>query len=200
MRYVHSLLSAALVGACTVALFSGCAKPPEEELAAARAAFKAAQNAEADKYMVNNYVNLQTAMEKAEGEVEAQKEKSPLSRNFDRSKQLLKNVTELAGQIAAEAPAAKEEMRKQVEKGLVSTKKMVQDTRLEVKKSSRSKEKKEVEKMNSNLDAADAALARAVADFSAGNVPDAYKNLTDAQGQLKRVIDKLSVGGDGGLM
>lgn len=197
MRCITTLLT---VGACMAVFFSGCAKPPEEELAAAKAAFKAARDAEADKYMVNNFPNLQKAMEAAEEEVMSQKSKFALSQNYNKAKQLLKNATELAGQLAADAPKAKEELRIQVEKGLPGTQQKVKEARADLKVSSKSKEKKVVLQMMADLDQADNALVQAAADFAAGNLPEAAKKISNAQGLLKKTSDKLSSGGLDGLM
>ena len=114
MRYVHSVAFVAVAGACMAVYLAGCAKAPDEELAAAKAAVKAAQDAEADKYMSNNYQNLQKAIAAAEAEVELQKKKFVLSQNYTNAQRLLKNVTDLDRQITADAPGAKEEMRKQI--------------------------------------------------------------------------------------
>ena len=200
MRFAHSLLSVAAIGAFMAISFSGCAKPPAQELAAAKAAVKAAKDAEADKYMGNNYMNLEKAMEAAESEVTLENSKFALSRNYTRSKQLLKNVTDLATQLTADAPKVKEEMRKQVEDGLASAQKMVKETRVDVKKAPKSKGKKVIEQMKADLDEAESALTQASTDFTAGNISDAGKKLGDAQRLLKKIFDKLSSSGTDGLM
>jgi hypothetical protein len=200
MRYSSSLLSIVLTGTCVLTFLSGCAKAPDQEIAAAKAAFTAATNAEADKYMANNFANLQSAMEKADGEVANQNRKSALSRNYKRALVLLKNVTDLAGQISAEAPAAKEEMRRQVEQSLTLTQTKIKETRAELKKSSRSRDKKEIAKLMADLDQADTALLEATADFKAGIILEAQKKLSDSQRLIKKSSDKLSCGGVDGLM
>ncbi|MBN1578360.1 MAG: hypothetical protein JW913_17495 [Chitinispirillaceae bacterium] len=150
--------------------------------------------------MVNNFQNLQKAMAAAEAEVELQKKKFALSRNFTKAKQLLKNVTDLARQITADAPGAKEEIKKQVEDGLASAQKMAKETRVDIKKAPKSKGKKVLAQMAADLGEADSALVQAAADFSAGNIADAGKKLADAQRLLKKIFDKLSSSGTEGLM
>jgi hypothetical protein len=199
MRFFNALLSI-VPAACVAVFLSGCAKAPDQELAAAKTAFKVAQDAEAEKYLPNNFSNLQKAMEGAEAEVELQKSKFALSQNFKRAQLLLKNVTELATQITADVPGAKEAMKVEVEKGLASTQRMVKETRGEVKKIARSKDKKILAQMMADLDKADAASVQAAADFAAGNIVDAVKKITEAQGSLKNVSDKLSCNGVDGLM
>ena len=200
MRLIQSLLTLSVAGACLTMGLTGCVKPPDQEVVAAKKAVQAARNAEADKYLANNFINLEKALEAAESEVELQKQKFVMSQNYTRSKQLLKNVTDRGNQLAADAPAAKEEMRKQVEEGLVSIQKMAKETRVDIRKAPKSKGKKVIEKMKTDLDAAEKAIAEASSDFSAGNVPDAGKKLAEAQGLLKRIFDKLSSSGTDGLM
>lgn len=200
MGSFHRLMSVAVAGACILGLFSGCAKAPDQELAAATLAIKAAQDAEADKYMPNNFQNIQKALSSAEAEIELQNSTFVLSRNYGKAKQLLKNATDLATQLTAEAPGAKVDMKAQVEEGLASAQEMAKETRVDIRKAPRSKGKQVLAQMAADLDAADSALAQAAADFAAGNIPDARKKLADSQKLLKKIFDQLSTGGTDGLM
>ncbi len=200
MRSFHRLISVAVAGACILGFFSGCAKAPDQELAAAKAAIKAAQDVEADKYMPNNFQNIQNALSSAEAEIELQNSVFVLSRNYGKAKQLLKNATDLATQITAEAPGAKTDMIAQVEEGLTSAQEMAKETRVDIKKAPRSKGKQVLAQMRTDLDAAEIALAQAAEEFAAGNILDARKKLADAQKLLKRIFDQLSTGGTDGLM
>ena len=83
---------------------------PDQELTAAKAAIKAAQDVEADKYMPNNFLNVQNALSSAEAEIQIAKSKFILSRNYGRAKVLLENTTNLATQMTAEAPGAKADL------------------------------------------------------------------------------------------
>ena len=200
MRSYHSLMSVAVAGVCILGFFSGCAKAPDQELAAAKAAMKTAQDAEADKYLPNNFENIQKAMEAAESEIGLQETKLAFSRNYTKAKQLLKNVTDLARQVTVDAPGAKEEMRTRVEEGIASAQKMAKETRVDIKKAPKAKGKKVLAQMAADLDEAENAIAQAAADLSAGNIPDAGKKLGDAQRLLKKIFDKLSSSGADRLM
>lgn len=200
MRSFHRLISVAVVGACILGFFSGCAKAPDQELAAAKAAIKAAQDAEADKYMPNNFQNIQNALSSAEAEIKLQNSAFVLSRNYGKAKQLLQNATDLATQVTSEAPGAKADMKAQIEEGLTSAQKMAKETRVDIRKAPRSKGKQVLAQMTVDLDAAESALAQAAADFAAGNILDARKKLSDAQKLLKKIFDQLSTSGTDGLM
>ncbi len=199
MRLFHCLMPV-VACACILGLFSGCVKGPDKELAEAKAAIKAAQDAEADKYMPNNFKNLQKALASAQGEIDIQNSNFILSRNYAKAKQLLRNTTDLANEIAADAPGAKADMKEQVEYGINKAQELVKETRVDIRKAPRSKGKKLLAQMAKDVDTADSTLVRAAADFSEGNIVGAKKNLTDAQKLLKKVFDQLSTSGTDGLM
>jgi hypothetical protein len=201
MRRSFSLLSVFVAaGACAVLFSTGCAKPPDEQLAAAQTAFKAARDAEADKYMANNFSNLKKAMEAAEEEVAVQKGKSGLSQNYSKAKVLLGGAIELGNRLAAEAPQAKVEMKKEIEQGLAASQEKAKEMRKDIKRAPKAKGKKALAEMASDLDKADQALLQAQAALAAGNIIDAGGKLGNAQGLLKNINDKLSTDGLDGLM
>jgi len=200
MRSFHRLIPVVVAVACMLGFFSGCAKAPDQELAAAKAAIKAAQDVEADKYMPNNFLNIQKALASAEAEIEIQKSNFVLSRNYGKAKVALQNTTDLATQITAEAPGAKADMIAQVKENLASAQEMAKETRVDIKKAPRSKIKQARAQMVTDLDAAEIALAQAAEQFEAGNILGARDKLADGQKLLKGIFDKLSTSGTDGLM
>jgi hypothetical protein len=199
-RFLYLLSVVAAAGACVVLFSAGCVKPPDQQLAAAKAAFKAAQDAEAGKYMANNFSNLKKAMEAAEEEVAVQMGKSGLSQNYSKAKVLLSGVIDLGNKIAAETPQAKVEMKKEIEQGLAASQEKAKEIRKDIKRAPKAKGKKTLAEMASDLDKADKALFQAQAALAAGNIIDAGGKLSDAQGLLKKINDKLSTDGLDGLM
>lgn len=195
MRSSCHHLTMILAGICILYLFSGCAKAPDQELVAARAAFKSAQDAEADKYMVNNFQNVKKALEAAEAEITLQDGKF-IGRNYTKAKQYLKNATDLATEITAEAPKAKEAMISQIKENLQLSKSMLKETAKEIKAASRSKGKKIIAEMKANLSAAESAAVQAAADFDAGNIQSASEKLGQVQRLVKKITDSLSSSGD----
>ncbi len=200
MHCLKYFLSITLAFLFLLVSIAGCTKAPDEELAAAQAAVKKAEDAEADKYMPNNFQNLQKAMTAAESEIALQNSKIAFSRNYTKAKVLLNNVIDLAKQITTDAPAAKEEMRKQVEAGLASAQKKVKETRVDIKKTPKSMGKKALEQMSADLNEADKIIKQAQSDFDSGNIIEAGKKLSEVQRLLKRISDKLSTGGTDNLM
>jgi len=190
MRSFHCLIRAVVTGACILGFFSGCAKAPDQELGAAKAAIKAAQDAQADQYMPNNFVITQKALETAEQEIERQSKVFILSRKYKRAKQLLKNATDLATQIAADVPKAKEDLNAQVKDGLTSAQNMAKETRVYLNKAPQVKSKDVLVQMKADLDVADSALVQAASLVAAENVLEARQKLSTAQDLLKKIFDQ----------
>lgn len=200
MRLHYRLLSILVMGIYMLVLFSGCAKVPDQELAAAKAAIKAAQSVEADKYMPNNFKNIQKAMTAAETEIGMQNIKFVLSRNYGKAKGLLKNATDLAKQVESEAPETKVKIKMQVEAGIASAQRMAKETRVDIKNARRSKEKQVLAQMKTDLNTAENGLTQAASDFASGDIIGARTKLSGAQRLLKGIFDKLSTDGTDGLM
>lgn len=76
-----------------VVLAVGCAKPPQAELDAMKAALQAAEQAEAPKYAAADWDKAQQAVNAANAEVEAQNAKFALFRSYTRAKQLIDEAT-----------------------------------------------------------------------------------------------------------
>ncbi|HUI93353.1 MAG TPA: hypothetical protein VLX68_13990 [Chitinivibrionales bacterium] len=87
----------------------GCAKEPMQEEAAAKAAVDAAKAAQADKYVASDFMALQASLTSALDDIQAQKKKSPMSRNYEKAKASLVSITAKAAELKAKAA---EEMAK----------------------------------------------------------------------------------------
>lgn len=192
MRLFSRKVNLIIAGTCVAYLFCGCAKAPDAELAEAKAALKAAQDVEADKYMTKNFENVQKVVEEAEKEVAKQKSSFFLTRKYTRVTKLLKSATEIAKEITVDAPKAKENIVAQVKENLALSKSMLKETENDLKKASKLKNKKSlVPDLKIELSAADSAAARAAAEFEAGDVLKASKSLDDFQASIKSITDQL---------
>lgn len=89
----------------------GCAKPPQQELDAMKAALAAAEQAEAPKYAAADWDKAQQAVNAANAEVEAQNAKFALFRSYTKAKQLIADAT-AAANAAKEAGIAGKEKAK----------------------------------------------------------------------------------------
>jgi hypothetical protein len=191
MRSFRRQVTLFVAGVSILFSFSGCSKEPTAELAAAKAALKAAQDVEADKYMAKNFQNMKKALENAEGEIALQKSKFILNRKYKIVTQNLVKITEVATEIKNEAPKAREATIAQVKENLGLVDGMLKETANDIKKPSRSKDKNLIAELKSDLSAADSAAVRAKAEYEAGNVLGASEHLATVQSYIKKITDTL---------
>lgn len=92
-------------------IFTGCSKPPVEQIDATAAALTSADGAEADQYVADLYQAAQDSFAAAQVEIEAQNAKSSFSRSYDRAESLLKFAHETATEAEAFVDIRKEELR-----------------------------------------------------------------------------------------
>lgn len=95
----------------SLVLVSGCAKAPQQAVDDANAALAAAKQAEADRYLVDEFKAAQDSLNAAVAEIEAQNSKFALTRNYDKASKLLASATALANQITSQVDAKKEEVK-----------------------------------------------------------------------------------------
>lgn len=173
---------------CIFYTFSGCAKAPDAELAAAKAAIKAAQDVEADKYMAKNFQNILKALEEAETEIARQKRSFFISRKYTKAIQLLKKTTTLATEIKNETPRAKEEMAATVKNNIPIVRDMLKLTAGNIKKASKFKDKYIIAGLKADLNSADSITAQAAADLEAGNLLSASERLSNVQITIQKIM------------
>jgi hypothetical protein len=107
----NSKLAVLGVVALTMVLATGCAKPPQQEIDAVKAALSAAEQAEAPKYAADAWSAAQQAMNAVNAEVEAQANKFALFRSYTKTKELI-TAASSAAQAAQDAAVAGKEAAK----------------------------------------------------------------------------------------
>lgn len=109
------------VAALTMVLATGCAKPPQVEIDAAKAKLAAAE-AEASRYATDAYNAAQQKMNEVNAEVEAQANKFALFRSYTKTKELVAAADTAAQQASDAAVAGKEAARTAAADGLTAAK------------------------------------------------------------------------------
>ncbi len=176
------LKTAAVLG--IVLVFTNCAKAPEEEINAARAALDTARQAEAETYVAEDYRNAEDALKSAMTEVEAQEGKFALLRSFDHATELLTKAEQEANDVAAKAETAKEEARESAEGLLANAQMAIDEAQAALKTAPSGKgTKAELEAMKSELDTLAAALSDAQQSFDVGDY-------LGAEAKAQSVIEK----------
>jgi hypothetical protein len=96
------------VAALTLVVAAGCAKPPQQEIDALKAAMTAAEQAEAPKYAADAWSGAQQAMNAVNAEVEAQANKFALFRSYTKTKELIAAANQSAEAAKQAGVAGKE--------------------------------------------------------------------------------------------
>jgi hypothetical protein len=107
MKKALTLMAVSMV---LVFLFAGCAKPPTEEMNAAKAAIDAVVADGAMKFAAEDAKKLNDGMKAVQDEIKAQESKT--FKDYDKAKQILAKVKADAGALKAALPAKKEEAKK----------------------------------------------------------------------------------------
>ena len=94
------------------AILGGCKKVPQAEMTAATAALEQAKAAQADIYLVADYMALQDSLNKINVSIESQKAK--VFGSFKEPKQKLSQVSAQAGELVAKTETRKQEIKNEV--------------------------------------------------------------------------------------
>src|SRR5512136_1199036 len=100
----------------------GCAKPPQQEIDASKAALTAAEQAEAPKYAAESWDKAQQAMNAVNAELEAQAAKFALFRSYTKTKQLVADATNLANAGKEAGIAGKEKAKNEAKAAIDAVK------------------------------------------------------------------------------
>jgi hypothetical protein len=93
-------------------IITSCAKAPQAELDAAKAALEQAKVAQADMFLVSDFNALQDSINKATTEIEAQKSK--LLGNYKTAKQTLATTAAMATELVEKTALKKEEVKQEI--------------------------------------------------------------------------------------
>jgi len=133
-----------LVLALTLALFSGCAKAPTQELADAKAALETAVKAEANVYAAEAYKTINDSLEAAQAEIQAQDSKFTLFRNYDRAKAMLEVVKTASAEAVQQTAVNKEKVRAEADTLIQQATAAIEQAKKKLAKAPRGKEGKMV--------------------------------------------------------
>jgi len=104
-----NLFKLLIIGILSAFLITGCAKPPTQELADAKAAIEAVTNIDTQTYAADELAKLTSDMQAAEDEIKVQDEK--WFGNFDKAKQMLATIKTDSENAKTVAATKKEEAK-----------------------------------------------------------------------------------------
>jgi chromosome segregation ATPase len=173
-------------------LVVGCAKPPQQELDAAKAAMTAAEQAEAPKYAPEAWDKAQQAMNAVNAELEAQNNKFALFRSYTKAKQLIQDATTAANEAKDAGVAGKEKAKNEAQAAIDAVKSSIDaaKTAMEALEKCRRKPKdlrKDLELMKGNLDG----YANQVTDIEGAFGREDYFGAKAQAESLKGQVDKM---------
>lgn len=153
------LMLLAGLGAVAI-LATSCAKEPQMEIDAAKAAVEAAKAAEANRYIPAEFNALQDSLNTAMTMIEEQKSKFALFRSYKAPKAKLENVAALAATVKDNAGIRKEEVKNEVQNTLTEVTTLIEEVKNLITKAPRGKEgKAAIEAIQGDLAMVEASLA-----------------------------------------
>jgi len=168
-----------LAAIAMVAFLSGCGKYPQADVDAANSAITAAQTAEANVYVPDEFKNLQDSMNVVLANAEAQRSK--IFKNFGTVEVELAKTVTLADKVKADAVAKKEDVRKEGETLLNDIKNVIAENGKLIPKLPRGKEGAAViEQMKADLTTLDASVSEAQGLYDKGSYMDALNKVKAA--------------------
>lgn len=138
MKKVTFLSALALM----IVLATGCAKLPQVELDAATAALDSAKVVEANRYLADEFNALQDSLNSANVEIEAQKSKLFISRNYKAVTEKLVNITTSVEGLKVRAEERKIQVRTEVQDTLVVLNELILEDKALLAKAPKGKEGK----------------------------------------------------------
>lgn len=170
----------------------GCAKAPQQEVDAAKAALDAAKAAEADRYLPAEFNAVQDSLNAALAEIEKQNSKFALTRNYNRAKALLASVLTLANQAKDQVAAKKEEVKAQATQLTTDLQAALDEAKKLLKKAPRGKEGREaLEAMTNELTTVENSMADVTTLMNNGDFLSAKDKLAAGLEKVKSIIEEL---------
>ena len=190
--YVLSIVAATLI-------FTSCAKAPQAEIDAAKAALEQAKTAQADLYVEADYLAVQDSLNAVMVEIEAQSSK--LFKNYGKAKEKLVVISTQATELVAKTDVRKEEIKTEVATAEAATLALIEENNALVAKAPKGKEGKEaIEAIKLDLTAITASVGEVSGLVASGDllgaqtkVNAAQQKATEINTELKSVLEKAKI-------
>jgi len=190
--YVLSIVAATL-------LFTSCAKPPQAEIDAAKAALEAAKTAQADLYVEADYLAVQDSLNAVMAYVEQQNSK--LFKSFGKAKEKLVVITADATGLVAKSDARKEQIKTEVATAEAATQALIAENNALLAKAPKGKEGKEaIEAIKLDLTGITTSVGEVPGLVASGDllgaqtkVNAAQQKATEINTELKTVLEKAKI-------
>lgn len=176
-----------------VVWLAGCDKPPEEQITATKAAVDGAVQAEAAKYAAPELTQLQDSMKAALAEVDHQKARFIIMRNFDKAKTTLSWVGTRAPQVATVSKQNKEKQRAAATEAIHMAEAAVDSAAALLANAPRGKEsKQDLEAMEADVTNMRAGIDEAKAGLQAEEFKKAQSKAQEVQNRAVQIQTEVS--------
>lgn len=190
--YVLSIVAATI-------MFTSCAKAPQAEIDAAKAALEQAKTAQADLYVEADYLAVQDSLNAVMVEIEAQSSK--LFKSYGDAKEKLVVITTQATELVAKTDVRKEEIKTEVATAEAATLALIDENNQLLAKAPKGKEGKEaIEAIKLDLTGITTSVSEVPALIASGDllgaqtkVNAAQQKATEINAELKSVLDKAKI-------
>ncbi len=190
--YVLSIVAATI-------MFTSCAKAPQAEIDAAKAALEQAKTAQADLYVEADYLAVQDSLNAVMVEIEAQSSK--LFKSYGDAKEKLVVITTQATELVAKTDVRKEEIKTEVATAEAATLALIEENNQLLAKAPKGKEGKEaIEAIKLDLTGITTSVSEVPALIASGDllgaqtkVNAAQQKATEINAELKSVLDKAKI-------
>ncbi len=172
----------------------GCAKLPQTDIDAARAAFNEAEGVEAETYAESDFALAKSALAGLDVEVALQSAKSAAVRRYNTTLFLASEAKKYSEEAKAVATEARAKLEVQVTDGLKTLDREITSTERALNKAlSMRRIRLEREAVEMEIDDAKTLADRARTDLSTGMLFDAQEKIVDALGKLAASQVKVSL-------
>jgi hypothetical protein len=189
------VLGIAAISFATV-LFTSCAKMPQVEIDAAKAAVEEAKVAQAEMYVPEAFVGLQDTMKAAMESIEAQESK--WFKNYDDAKAKLAAVITISADVKVKVEARKVELKNEIDANIAAAKEIMTENATLFTKAPKGKEgaaalleiKSEMATIETSIGEAEAMLATGDLINTSNKAKAAKDQATAINEELKAAIEK----------
>lgn len=177
-------------------VFTSCNKIPQVEMDAATAALEQARTAQADVYLVTDYMALQDSLSKINVEIESQKGK--FIGNYKVSKEKLAAVSAQANELVTKTETRKQEIKTEVATAQTKIAEIMAENNQLIEMAPKGKEGKQaIEAISSDLNMINVSVSEVPALVEQGDLMAAQTKINAAQQkateintELKTVMEK----------
>lgn len=172
--------------------FWGCARVPQQEINNAMASLEAAKSVEANRYLETEFNALQDSFNVAMTDIEAQKSKSVMSKNFKNAKAMLILIAQNGDSLKAKTLIYKAEVQADVDQKINVYKELVEKTQVLLTTAPKGKESRAVvESMKNDLNAIETTFAEVANFMQEGDYLSAQERVDSSIEKVQVINDEL---------